>query len=315
MLLVIRTVFVLFSIGVIVGIRRIRKVTFYDALLFLWWLALFGVIIIVDISRPAEYVQNQLIYVLGAFACYTVIPLPRILRFIPAFALSIGALAILHFLKTPLPNTSLQVIVASYIIMNIMSVLISARMYSFRRRQYIAQKNEAEAIKKQEIFATTDSLTGISNRRRFIEFINMEQSRYRRNQRPFALLMGDFDHFIEINDTYGHQMGDDVQTQFSKLIIEQKRYQDSVGRLGGEEFGMLFPETDIEGAIPFAERLRKGCSQMPIANAEQSLLGNISVGIATLKLDDLSIDPLIRRADEALYRAKNLGRNRFEVSY
>jgi diguanylate cyclase (GGDEF)-like protein len=110
-------------------------------------------------------------------------------------------------------------------------------------------------------------------------------------------------------------MGDEVLTQFSQFISEQKRCQDSVGRLGGEEFGILLPETDVEGAIPYAERLRKGCSHMPIVNAEQSLLVNISVGIASSKLDDLSIDSLIRRADEALYRAKNLSRKRDEVSY
>jgi diguanylate cyclase (GGDEF)-like protein len=314
-LLFLRAIFVIFSLAVIFGIQKLRTVAFYDGMLFVWWLSIFSIIVLVDISRPPSYVQNQLLYVLGAFACYTVIPLPRLVRSIPALMLSISALLVLHYLKNPLPAASLQITIASHVIMNIMGMLISARMYAFRRRQYLAQKHEAEAVRQLEVLASTDSLTGLFNRRRFMEITNIEQYRFQRSKKEFTILMMDFDHFKEINDNFGHQSGDAVLQQFAQLVLAQKRYQDCAGRLGGEEFGLLLPETALEGGIAFADRLRIGCAELNISGLQNLPAITISIGIATSKIGETSLDAFMKRADEALYRAKHLGRNRYEISY
>jgi diguanylate cyclase (GGDEF)-like protein len=309
-----RVVFTVFSLAVIVRLRRTQRVALYDAAIFVWWLALFSIIVLVDCSRPRNYVQNQVLYVLGAFACYTVIPLPRWTRLIPALALSVSDILILVYLKDPLPGAGLQMTLVSTIIMHMMGILVSARMDTFRRQQYTAQLNEQQAIRRMEKLATTDSLTELANRRRFIDQLQAEYCRFKRTAKPFALLMVDLDHFKVINDEYGHLAGDEVLRQFSRIVNEHKRCQDSAGRLGGDEFGILLTETNEAGALPFVERLRQACAQIAVPGMTGSPVFSMSIGISTIRPGDDSVDALVQRTDEALYRAKSLGRDRCELA-
>ncbi len=161
--------------------------------------------------------------------------------------------------------------------------------------------------------ATTDSLTGAANRRSFIERAGAEIARSRRYGLPMALLMLDIDHFKLVNDNLGHAMGDEalraVYQQCSRLV----RVQDVIGRLGGEEFAVLLPQTEQEAAMQLAERLRQQISTITLRKPDQlpqsehSL--SASFGVTVLKPEDRLIDDLLARADEALYLAKRRGRN------
>lgn len=159
--------------------------------------------------------------------------------------------------------------------------------------------------------AHIDYLTGISNRRHFMILANNELKRDKRHQHDLSLLMFDVDHFKAINDQYGHQAGDLV---LQKLVIECRehlRTEDIFGRIGGEEFAVLLPETRIEAAIEIAERLRMiTTNTFQVLENGKSLHVTISVGVTSCSCIDDDIDLLLSQADKALYNAKNSGRDK-----
>lgn len=168
------------------------------------------------------------------------------------------------------------------------------------------------AIVEEELrrWATTDSLTGMANRRHFLEQCEREMQRASRYGRPMPVLIFDVDLFKSINDRYGHAVGDEALKTIADVAAANLRETDLMGRLGGEEFGVLLPETDTTGAIDLAERLRAAIADAPMTVNGETVSLSISVGVAMLHPDDGSVDALFNRADQALYRAKHAGRNR-----
>ena len=165
-----------------------------------------------------------------------------------------------------------------------------------------------EELRRQ---AHVDYLTGIYNRRHFMERAEQELSRAHRYAKPLSMLMLDIDHFKQINDRHGHKVGDTVLKAVADLSQATFRDVDIVGRLGGEEFAALLPETDQPAALEAAERLRA-----TIANARIPLPGappvsfSVSIGVSSMDSPEDNIDALLQRADKALYKAKDSGRNR-----
>jgi diguanylate cyclase (GGDEF)-like protein len=159
--------------------------------------------------------------------------------------------------------------------------------------------------------ASTDSLTGLFNRRQFLALADNELSRSKRYSGPVAVLMMDIDHFKKINDTYGHKIGDLVLQRLASLCTRELRDIDSIGRIGGEEFAILLPNTNGERAAEVAERLRKTIAETGIA-LEQGLPLHftVSIGVATTHDVETNVDTLLSQADDALYEAKRAGRNR-----
>jgi diguanylate cyclase (GGDEF)-like protein len=172
--------------------------------------------------------------------------------------------------------------------------------------------------KRQEedllVMATTDFLTGVESRRTFVGAVDYEIARMQRDSScQCAILMFDLDHFKQVNDTYGHATGDEVLKHITKLMSNEIRKVDRIGRLGGEEFAILMPGTDMASAQTFAERLRQEVETTPISVDSQSIVVTVSIGLSVLKGSDESSGPALERVDQALYKAKNLGRNRVEV--
>jgi two-component system, cell cycle response regulator len=165
------------------------------------------------------------------------------------------------------------------------------------------------AEEKINLLATTDCLTGIANRREFTAILEREVARVKRYGKPFSLTMCDLDYFKQVNDTFGHDVGDCVLQAVTKLVKESIRGADVVARWGGEEFMVLMPETDMQASRKAAEKIRRA-----IARHCFDKVSNLtaSFGIAAFEpLDDLH--SLLKRADDALYRAKDKGRNRVET--
>lgn len=160
--------------------------------------------------------------------------------------------------------------------------------------------------------ALIDPLTGISNRRGFIEQAERLLRRANVNGDPVALLLFDIDHFKSINDTYGHYAGDNVLKEFSAIATEAVRPADVFGRLGGEEFGCLLQQPSLRNAIGVAERVRVAIAAAVFRPDEAPLRVTISAGVAVTSGEDLAA--LMKSADLALYRAKENGRNRVEPS-
>jgi diguanylate cyclase (GGDEF)-like protein len=161
--------------------------------------------------------------------------------------------------------------------------------------------------------ATHDSLTGLLNRPAILETLHREVSRSAREGTPVTVIMADLDHFKQINDTYGHVVGDDVLRESARRMLNAIRDYDSIGRYGGEEFLVIAPGCGAREATVQAERLCACVSAAPIDVAGHHILMTLSVGVAACT-DRKQADDLLRIADEALYEAKNAGRNRVEVS-
>jgi diguanylate cyclase (GGDEF)-like protein len=161
--------------------------------------------------------------------------------------------------------------------------------------------------------ASTDPLTGLLNRRRFLEQAETEFLRSQRYQHELAVVMLDIDHFKTINDAHGHFVGDQVLTAMSRAAESLLRATDIMGRWGGEEFVILMPETPLAGAAILAERLREVLAQLAIDSAAGALRFTISAGVAARGGPDAGITDIMQRADSALYAAKELGRNRIQV--
>ncbi|NEQ50695.1 MAG: GGDEF domain-containing protein [Leptolyngbya sp. SIO3F4] len=173
----------------------------------------------------------------------------------------------------------------------------------------------AEKQRRFESEAMTDGLTGLFNRRWLDQKLWRLMERYVRSKRPLCLLMIDVDHFKKFNDTHGHLAGDIALCAVGRALIKYLRPLDVAIRYGGEEFTVILPETDIEGAKSAAERLRVALSEMDIVgpNDKQLPRVTVSMGISTMTVDDTP-PTLIKRADSALYAAKGNGRNRIEVA-
>ncbi len=163
--------------------------------------------------------------------------------------------------------------------------------------------------------AVTDPLTDLANRRNLMNSLRKEFSRTQRLSTPLSLIMIDLDHFKRVNDTYGHQGGDMVLTRIGHLLAESVRPYDIAARYGGEEFSLLLPETDHKVALQIAERLRDKISNLRFDGELSQLKSSASFGVASCPARQiLTAEDLIREADEALYRAKDKGRNRVECA-
>jgi len=167
---------------------------------------------------------------------------------------------------------------------------------------------------KLKELATTDGLTRIFNRRHFLELANREFDRAKRYGSALALLMIDVDLFKLVNDTYGHDIGDEALILLAETGKNILRKVDIFGRIGGEEFAALLPETDLNGACTTAERLRQAIQDSCVTAKNEPVHFSISIGVALVTESLENIGGLVKAADEALYRAKEKGRNRVEVS-
>ncbi len=176
------------------------------------------------------------------------------------------------------------------------------------------QEDLIAALHASEFQASHDALTGLWNRRAILEKVQQELDRCSRDGTNLGLIIADVDHFKEVNDHYGHLAGDAVLRELAVRIDSSRRSYDAVGRYGGEEFIILLPGCDGEGAGAWAERFRVVVANVPLQTKEGEFRCSMSFGAAALDLRrDHDLNSLLRKADEALLLAKNRGRNRVEL--
>jgi diguanylate cyclase (GGDEF)-like protein len=201
-------------------------------------------------------------------------------------------------------------------------ILEAIKLNALERRLQDYQRVLESAVKKRttelneinvklEILATTDSLSGVRNRRSFFESCAPMITYTRRENKKLAVLMIDIDKFKRINDVYGHSIGDDVIRLMSKKTENTLRKSDIFGRLGGEEFAAVLPNTSERGALKAAENIRmeiEGCEHITAKN--EKIKFTVSIGIAFLNSTDPDLQTILHRADIALYEAKRAGRNK-----
>ena len=185
---------------------------------------------------------------------------------------------------------------------NILIIILLAFIYYFFQTKF-----------KFEEMAVIDKLTKLYNRHKFYEIAEQEMVRSKRHNRPFSLVLFDIDHFKQINDTYGHDVGDYVLATMAKIIKDKIRKYDYIFRWGGEEFIILAPETELKNAHKLAEKIRKLVEEHSFDKVGKV---TISLGAAQFYPDsDKDIDQVIKRADTALYQSKREGRNRTTILF
>jgi diguanylate cyclase (GGDEF)-like protein len=168
------------------------------------------------------------------------------------------------------------------------------------------------ADEQMALLATTDFLTGLLNRRAFFERSESARMLALRLRKPIALLMLDIDHFKQLNDRFGHATGDEALVVFAQSSRHALRDHDIMGRLGGEEFALALPGTDLAGAVQVAERLRESIKQAPVITSGASHAMTVSIGVVLIDPNE-TLTAALARADHALYAAKSAGRDRVEV--
>lgn len=156
----------------------------------------------------------------------------------------------------------------------------------------------------------TDQLTGLANYRSFCQLLEQEMERTQRSGQPTSLIMLDIDYFKQVNDRWGHEVGNQALLHIARLMLQTVRRLDTPCRYGGEEFAVILPNTDLGAALPVAERLRQIIAETPLSLGDQQLELTASLGIGTFQLGEKSRpEELVQRADHYLYQAKQEGRN------
>lgn len=186
-----------------------------------------------------------------------------------------------------------------------------------QREELEALRSEMDALvvalRQTETLSLTDELTSLPNRRAFMQRLDEELSRSQRHGQPLALALLDIDHFKNINDRHGHHMGDQVLRGYAESMLWELRQHDLLARYGGEEFALLLPETSLDDARNVLEKLVIRVQREPLDVGGQTVeLPSFSAGVAGLRAGESALS-LIDRADQSLYRAKHLGRNRVET--
>jgi diguanylate cyclase len=201
---------------------------------------------------------------------------------------------------TPRIEPTMLTLIASAPLMVVFPLSISVINFRLSRR-LARQREELERLSR------TDGLSQLNNRKFWEASVYKEYERHKRSSSPLSLIMIDIDLFKQINDKYGHVAGDQVIREISDLFAESVRESDVVGRYGGEEFGLLLPETDLTGALNFGERLRLAVQALVVK--PYGIRCTISLGVAESNSEIKKYRELVERADQALYNAKRSGRN------
>lgn len=294
-------------------LRQVKKPLIYDYLVLAGsCVSLVGVFYINQL-QPQLHTHTAGMDYLLLFSIYMLVPNRLVFRIIPCIIFSLVNI-IAHFVQVePFSGPILMIIAISLVMANVLSIWASVKFYSHRRQQYEAQTRSLELRKDLIQNALVDQLTGVANRRHFFQAAENEFERFVRYNRTFSLLMLDLDHFKNVNDQFGHPVGDKVLKELSRTILLHKRESDLFGRLGGEEFALLLPETNLSGATEIAVRLRRSCHTLAVPG-HLSIHVTVSIGVTQVRSEDTSFDDVLSRVDETLYRAKNNGRDRVEVA-
>jgi len=301
-----RIVFAIYTISLIIYLWNVKSPQKYTWHIFFWVLIGMVMLNIVNYTRPAPYTGYAIVDMVIILLVYFGIPNRLILWITTAFLHSFSTIFLILFVQEGLSLVTIYTIILSLVLVNTGGILITRRMNYYKRNQFLANFELDE-------LASKDSLTGIYNRRMFIELTEKELIRQKRYNDPFTLLIIDIDEFKKVNDTYGHLEGDEVLKRFVDLVNSQIRKSDLFGRIGGEEFCVLLIKTSLKEAAEIAARIHKKCREIEIVTRNgKTVKFTVSTGITQVQKTDVNLDQIMRRADIALYRAKEGGRDRLE---
>jgi diguanylate cyclase (GGDEF)-like protein len=297
--------------------NRLRHTTdhrTYDRLVIAWALAGVSTTLIVNLSRPPTFTYHIAIDALILLAAYLIIPTHLYARLLVGTGLTLSIVVLFLTGRRVADPMAMNVVWASMVLANLMGLTVSCRISTLRRRQFLAMLELQQVRDTLQVMATTDPLTGVYNRRRLMEIASQVLDVALRDRRPLAVIAVDLDHFKQVNDRLGHAAGDDVLAAFARVLREQTRREDVVGRIGGEEFAIVLPRASLQTAREVAERIRLGLHDARVVVDGTVVPVTVSLGVAALRPGDEAPEDLLKRADRALYDAKRRGRDRVEAA-
>lgn len=317
-----RTIAILACLALIVALSRSPKLADRSTLLNIVCFIMVTAMILVIPLRPVTESSQLTAAVILSFAIYLFFP-NRIAWVVALNVyLAVGFLLALSFWST-VPSSMIFGAAMVLLFQNAVGLVILRRLSALQRRQFalLAMERQTNKLMQQEIEsrkdleaqlrqqAQKDHLTGLNNRRWFLELAEQELRHCRRRQEPLSLCMVDLDHFKTVNDRFGHAVGDRVLVQIAGLCQEVLRDSDIIGRYGGEEFVLALPGTDASAAFEVAERLRLRILHFTFLELPEPLQLSITAGIAEVTAEDEDPGSALERADLALYAGKARGRN------
>ncbi|MAY02246.1 MAG: hypothetical protein CMQ38_04620 [Gammaproteobacteria bacterium] len=317
-----RTIAILACLALIVALSRSPKLADRSTLLNIVCFIMVTAMILVIPLRPVTESSQLTAAVILSFAIYLFFP-NRIAWVVALNVyLAVGFLLALIFWST-VPSSMIFGAAMVLLFQNAVGLVILRRLSALQRRQFalLAMERQTNKLMQQEIEsrkdleaqlrqqAQKDHLTGLNNRRWFLELAEQELRHCRRRQEPLSLCMVDLDHFKTVNDRFGHAVGDRVLVQIAGLCQEVLRDSDIIGRYGGEEFVLALPGTDANAAFEVAERLRLRILHFTFLELPEPLQLSITAGIAEVTAEDEDPGSALERADLALYAGKARGRN------
>jgi len=317
LLATLRILFFSASIWLYFSLPKRQNIIFTDYSILVWSIALVALSFFSTVSQNRISIEDVIFNYLWVLSFYLLIPNRQLFKIIPAVAVSlISVYILLNYNQMSIQGVTELNIVMNFITiaaMNIIGFISSAQLDSQRYHQYLVQKTLLAGREQLRELAITDSLTGILNRRGFLDMAKVEFDRSKRYGEPFSFVIIDLDKLKTINDTYGHPAGDLALQKLVELIKQEKRSSDTTGRLAGDEFGLLLPNTKPDQALEVMSRVKQyltnGVLKLP---NEQQIQISFSAGITEIIRADKSFDDIYRRADKALFLAKDKGRNKIE---
>jgi diguanylate cyclase (GGDEF)-like protein len=303
-----RSAFILFTVIIIIAMMKTDRVRVFDQLALAWIIMTMLSLLLLNLARPANYLA-PVFDIITIFAIYVLSPLKFQQNLLLALCFSLCTLLMYVYVKVGVDPATRNGAIAAQFVVHTLGMGAALQLQSYRRRSFKAFIDERDAKEMVAYLANIDPLTKSLTRRHFFNIAESEFKRFERYHRPFSVLVVDADRFKSINDTQGHHAGDIVLRSLSLVAMEQKRVQDTFGRLGGEEFGLILPETTLEQAMIVAERIRKVWEETPSNMDGRPIHSTVSIGVAEANGGDQSFDHVLRRADLMMYKAKEQGRN------
>lgn len=261
------------------------------------------------ILGPARGIALAILSLILLFGIFGMSPRQMVANLFYALALFGAAFVAVAWLDEPGRLPAVEAAYAAMVVLVLLgSTFVTVRLNQIRRRLTRQKTQLSRALERIGHLATHDELTGLVNRRHMAQLLATEHLRCERSGQPLVLALLDLDHFKLINDTHGHAMGDQALRAFATAVQAMVRGTDVLARWGGEEFVLMLPDTDPAAAGPLLERLRLNVQALAVPAQGDSVRITVSIGLAT-GVPGESVERILERADQALYRAKARGRN------
>lgn len=307
----IRLAYIFFSAATLVGIERVKEYRYYAMGVFLWSLLTLVFIFIVDGTRPKNYMTAVHMNTLLIMAFFVILRLRLELQVIIATLAACSISYQLLFLKDSYPiQTSFNFVISIIVIFSV--GIIFSKQIRGHRIQIIKDKVHEKMLNDElRMLADTDALTGLFSRRKIRKMLQNEMERKKRYRTSVSVILFDIDFLKQVNDRYGHDAGDMMITQISSILKNSLRQTDAVGRIGGDEFLIVLPNSNLSDAVSLAERINRSINSSVIESNGNQIPLSGTMGLSEVSNSDISIDEQIKCADIKLYEAKKTGRNKF----